>query len=147
MCGEIFWKRIVVFGLTFGLGVLVSSFFISGGVHQPEVIQPRENKTEINPPKGFVEPQELKKKTSQKPLCKRYEDNRNFLIIEQLRLKNLLKNGKNISQKQKEIYLQEIKEIQKSISKLNKTPHPREPLPEDFKPTHNLLYVEKCVEY
>ncbi len=29
MCGEAFWKRVVVFCLTFGLGVLVSGLFIS----------------------------------------------------------------------------------------------------------------------
>lgn len=37
-CGEAFWKRVVVFCLTFGLGVLVAGFFISAKL--PQTVKP-----------------------------------------------------------------------------------------------------------
>jgi hypothetical protein len=49
MCGQIFWKRIVVFCLTLGLGVLVAGFFTSKELPAQNVNQavnpaPAENK-------------------------------------------------------------------------------------------------------
>ncbi len=37
-CGEAFWKRVVAFCLTFGLGVFVAGLFISGQV--PQTVKP-----------------------------------------------------------------------------------------------------------
>jgi hypothetical protein len=46
-CGQAFWKRVFVFGLTFGLGVSVAGLFISGKVQpavKPVVVPAAENK-------------------------------------------------------------------------------------------------------
>ena len=37
-CGEAFWKRVVAFSLTFGLGVFVAGFFLSAQV--PQAVKP-----------------------------------------------------------------------------------------------------------
>lgn len=139
---EIFWKRGFVFCLAFGLGIFVTGFFIpieTLSTHKP-IICPIEVR----------ESQELKKDVPLKPLCKKYADN---FIEDLVRLKkeklefNQVLQSKTLSRKQKETYLQKLKKVETKIKDYEKNLNRGNDLPRESKPLHNLVFVEKCVEY
>jgi len=141
MCRKIFWKGIIVFGLTFGFSVFVSGLFIPTGCTADT------KQFEVKQPSQVFEPQELKKDVPPKPLCKKYADD---FIEELVRLRkeklefNEALQSETLSQKHKETYLQKLKrKIEEYEKKLNE----RNSLPRESKLLHNLVYVEKCVEY
>ena len=59
MCGENFWKRVIVFCLTFGLGVLVSGLFITSETQQQNVIRSGLVQIDTIQPKALFDTKEL----------------------------------------------------------------------------------------
>ena len=144
MCCESFWKGAIVFCLTFGLSVFASNLFI------PSRCTAEIKQFEVKQTIRSFEPQELKKDASVKPLCKKYADESVEKLVQLMKTKSeILKSlqSKSLSQKQKENYLQKLKKLEKKIDDYKKTFNKRDDLPNESMPLHNLVYVEKCIEY
>ena len=143
MCGENFWKRVIVFCLTFGLGVLVSGLFITSETQQQNVIRSGLVQIDTIQPKALFDPKELNKNSTPKPLCKQYGKNEfSELRVVHEKLKKFLEDNKNISAETRETCLKKIVDIEKRlINSLKKPPKKQNTLPSESKPTHNLLFV------
>jgi len=134
MCCEAFWKRVIAFCLTFGLGVLVSSVFvpnkISANLPQPSAV--KKQSTLFNPPKvpECINPLiELKKQKS-------------YLL-------RWLDENKDAAKKQRLDKIKELEEVNFQIFKLevikNLRDFQRSQIEEEGLAT-NLLYKEKCYD-
>lgn len=138
MCCKGFWKKIVAFILTFGLGIFVSSFFTFLEVDRQDVISP----------KVVFESQEILRK-AYKPVCKKYlfsfswnkgMDKFYELENERLEIENFLKSNKYLSQIEKEMFRQKLKENEDEFVELM----------ENFfapPPPNDLNLVKYCDEY
>ena len=141
-CGKAFWKRILAFGLTCGFGTLIAGLFVVDVIPEP--------KPQFNQPRALLEPKEFNKNSNPKPLCKRYADKELFrLRLQHLIITKDLEFNKNLTSKNRKIYLVTLAKLEKRIKGISskKTPKSKYTLPDESKPVHNLLFVPNCEEY
>ncbi len=140
MCGESFWKGIVVFCLAFGLSVFVAGFFI-----------PKEL------PKKLVEKEIISFEKNDHKSCEssEYSDpiekEINENIKEKARLQALIHNGKFLTLTKKGNLQKKLERIEKNIDflksylKLKRELNSQNEL--EYPESKKLLYLEKCYEF
>lgn len=139
MCGNDLGKKLITFSLTFAIGFSISNFF------NFESPKPEVEKIEQVPNVSVRENES--KSVSQKPLCKRYDSDFYIeLIQKRAELKTLLEKP-SITSQEKKHYQQEIDKLAKKIDELKQKEKEPRNLAKEPKVSHNLLYVEKCIEY
>jgi len=131
MCGEAFWKRVVVFCLTFGFGVLVSSVFISNKiVVNSQLPNPKIQSTIFNPPKA--------------------SECINILAEMKQRENDLLAwldKNKDASKKERFDKNKELADLSFRIKFLEELKELNKQSLDDGHTTTNLLYKERCYEF
>lgn len=147
MCCEFFWKRTVTFCLAFIIGIFVSDWYILSNFNHIES-EPQE----IRRPVVLLNPQDVKREGSPKPLCKKYFDSERINELAELNreikeTEELLKRDKNLSLEKKKSHLLKLEEARKKFSDLYKTLTELKSLQIESDPLHKLLYVENCARY
>lgn len=131
MCGEAFWKRVVVFCLTFGLGVLVSTFFT---LRQAQILHcPSKTKLLIE---------------NQKPEKNSFTETKNCVPVD-----GNLKYERLTAEEKPDLEVNKTEEKKKSLKvEKEKQNNPAEPKPQFYNPSKDsaefkdLLHREKCFE-
>lgn len=156
-CGSLFWKRIVAFGLTFGLGILTA-----GLLPRTVINEQKTDQIKADTPKPLSESDksgknvdsQSKKNAESKPLCKKYESDAWKLIELKMQVSELKKPSalKNLSVEERKLKLELIRLVERDIAEFEKNiefekNRKRSDSPRKFKLAHNLVYVENCEEY
>jgi hypothetical protein len=142
MCGEIFWKGVVVFCLTFGLSVFVSGFFGSKAVPVQVAVTPAaENKSPAENLKSENTPAPAEKN------CKPIDKDLKYQTIPLKDESRLVEKAARVSPSRLSEKKSESKKPDEKVKEQTKTAEPQFYDPsEDPAEIKTLLHKEQCFE-